>query len=289
MVSDVEQIMHRAINCGIAPKLVIVGVAPRDFFDDSVGPCGETPVFEVLANKRGIDEVLNKKGNFTEKVDYAASTFWYFFRVRGDYRRFLEAVGSELFDRKITLYEASKSKNVCIAGEPELKTAGQNNSAGTKSSTAFSRLSKIFIQEVNPNAELWHVTAKKSIPGELVNYKSRYDSGLTKRFDQEAKCYERMLKELEAHNVKAVFVNMPITKANRALLPPDQYSRYVNVLSSDAAKYGALFVNLDNIAGLDDDADFVDSVHMGPTGGKKWLDALFADPKFQNYIVKALK
>lgn len=247
MASDAYLLLSRALDAGKAPRVVFWGIAPRDFMDNTVPAVGKTPVYEVLQDWRCLADIWQRHMNLCETRDFLASSTWYYFRVKADYRTFLQAVAADLLNHPLTLFDAS---------------------AKEQSATADS-----LRQADKPGSALADTSNKSHLERDLANYKERYNPPNYKRYNEELVYFQKLLALCQKHNIQAVIINMPISSLNKSLIPSDLYKHYLSDSAKITANLGATFINLDK-SNLFQLSDFFDSVHTNASGGKKWQDHL---------------
>lgn len=259
MSSDAWLILSRAVNADRAPKLVLYGIAPRDFVDNCVPEVGKTPVFEVLASWKSLKDILENNHSLESIRDFVISTGWYYYRVKADYKTLASLIACDFFNRPMTLFAATQQLPATAAARSPATTANLP-CVPPKTSTPKSI-----------------VPAKQAaLDLELDTYQKRYNPANAKRFQQESEYFRKLLEICRTNHIKCVIFNMPITNRNRALIPKDIYRRYQQEVCNLPAQYGAHFINLDD-SSIFSDEDFLDSVHANAQGGKKIQDLLIAE------------
>jgi hypothetical protein len=286
MISDASLILQRAIEAGKAPKVVLFGIAPRDFVDNLVPDLGRTPAFDTLANWQCLPQVLpsqmaNAKLAKDSLRDFVLSAIWPFYKEKSNYRTLLADEASKYFSHPATLAEAEKME---IAELPsavvnEAGSGSNNVPTGTKSEGSAQLLP-------SSSASLTGKQQKEntlSLPNDkfggfasdhIIDYRNRYNPANYQRFAQEAEQFVQLLAICRQKRIELVIVNMPITDVNKSLMPMGMYDRYKNNVQKLTYEYGAKFIDLDQ-ANVFHRQDFLDSVHTNPDGGKKVLDHLF--------------
>ncbi len=259
MASEARLILTRAIDAGKAPQMVVYGVAPRDFIDNTVPPLGKTPVYEVLADWRCLNDLISRHLTPEEIQNTLISYAWYFFKVKADYRTLLTLLACDSLGRSPTLYAAllekpkpgASTESTVGSTLPEQSEFGETSTATPQSSLA-------------ENAAFHR---------DLANYQARYNPPNFSRFAEELQEFRRLLALARTHHITVVVVNMPLTTENRALIPADLHSKYHQDVLSLPARYGHTLVNL-QAKDTFNRADFSDSVHTNARGGKKVQDLL---------------
>lgn len=241
MTSDAEMILRKVIETGRSPKLVILGMGPRDFIDNIAPAAGKTPVCQLLSSRVTIPELLNEKRSFDDFRDLALGQLVYIYKVRGDYKTMLTGWACDLVSHPANLFE-SKMKSL-PAPDAALKTAQQGKKRA------------------------------RSQFADLPEWKERYTPANYKRFEAEKLSFEKLLKNCRDKGIKVLVVNMPVTSQNKALIPADLLKKYQNEICSMPSQYGSDLVDLDSNSTFQTN-DFYDSAHANAKGGKKIQDIL---------------
>jgi len=109
----------------------------------------------------------------------------------------------------------------------------------------------------------------------LREYRNRYKGIGDRDLSVQMNCLERTLKLCDERGIKVVLVNLPLTKANRDLMPEHFYERFGRQLAAVAGKHKADVTYFDlSMDSRFKDIDFWDTVHMNQLGGAKLLEAV---------------
>jgi hypothetical protein len=268
MASDADLIVTRTIEKGKCPKRIFYGIAPRDFIDNDSPECGRTPVYQALeiwgqnwnnpANTwKNLQANFNGKDSFEEKRDRAIAEFWHYFKVKGDWKALLVASAASTFNRPVTFAEFWDKYR---GSNPD----AEQGYAGTVKNSGN--------QLAHPKLDQEMYTKS------LISYKKKYNPANYARFNQEVGHFKHLLSLCQQNNIELVVINMPITDANRNLIPANIYKDYLASISRLPAQFGATFVDLDRTKDFEAN-DFFDSVHVNAVGGKKVQDRLVAGLK----------
>jgi lysophospholipase L1-like esterase len=104
----------------------------------------------------------------------------------------------------------------------------------------------------------------------LKEYSKRYKEPNDPLFAKQKKCLQALLQLCRQRNIKLYVVAMPISTANRQLLPPGLYDKYMATLQEETAKAGVPLVDMAALGGYQDD-DFYDTVHLNHKGGQRFI------------------
>lgn len=251
MASDAYLLLKRAVDAGRAPRIVFWGIAPRDFVDNTVPPVGKTPVYEVLADWRCLNDFLKRNATSDEFRDFVISSVWYYYRVKSDYRTLLATLASDLTGHQVSLYAATEGKK------------------------AAPQVYAFRAAERDRGVICTVERSGRRLQMDLAEYQGRYNPPNFARFEKEREFMLDMIALCRENGIKLVVFNMPLTAENRALIAPDLMARYrKDVLA--AAREGAFsFVDIDAKSDFAAD-DFTDSAHTSASGGRKVQDHLVA-------------
>lgn len=272
VMSDHYIILKKTIASGKRPRLVICGIAPRDFLDNYRGDVEKTPAYQALSDITCLGDLLADKPSLVNLFDFALGKVWYYFGNRGDYRAFLIALASTTTGRPLDLFLAAQverergmKKQVVTASDPD-----QDLNVG-------------ILQDTKPD-----YVAKPNTLEDLQDYKTQVYYPINKTLYAKQMGYlERMLKLAQDSNVPLLLVDMPLTQANLALLPADLLDDYHKRLTELTSKYGATLYR--PLTRNDyPQTDFQDSCHMTAIGAKKFIADLIQVISSNNHICSSL-
>lgn len=241
MTSDAEMILRRIIDTGRSPKVVILGMGPRDFIDNIAPAAGKTPVCQLLSSRVTLPEIFSEKRSVDDFRDLLIGQMVYIYKVRGDYKTMLTGWACDLVSHPANLFE-SKMSNL-PPPDAALKDA------------------------VGPKKK------KRSQFADLPEWKERYSPANFKRFESEKASFKKMLANCRDKGIKVIVVNMPVTAQNKALIPDNLYDRYSQEICTLPPEYGFEIIDLNSNPSFTT-SDFYDSAHLNAGGGKKVQDIL---------------
>lgn len=226
------------------PKVLVVGIAPRDFIDNKIHNLGDTEPF--MFHQRYVD--------FDETVARAYSNP--FLRAMGE----LEWKISRLPLRRLHASVASYFTDSNGAENTRRKQAGDELRYALSASSQRIFPGDIVVPKVVP--EGFH--------DNTAEYASRYKNPHPKHFTTQLFFFEQMLKRMKAQNIQVLVVDMPTLKRNRDMLPPAFWTTYKVQMRDVCARQGADYLFLsDNQDFIQ--RDFIDNVHVSFRGAAKVL------------------
>ena len=255
MVSDDYMVLRAMLSGKRKPSVVILGLGVRDFSDSLVSCPAATPPFRYLKRYANTDDLIDLvMPKMWQRLDYWLG--------KGIY-----AHGKKL-DMQVALCEIAKQvlgkqtmecfpKSHLLEADPTRTTPG-NMKAEVEEGWFVLRAHQQLAYEDNTR-----------------EYKRRFRSPNASMFDIQEKFLEKFMHDCNQNDIRVVLVNIPVTPANRSLVPPGNYDRYVKLLHQTAARWSACCID------LADDTDFVsgdfyDTCHMNSSGGKKLVDKIVA-------------
>lgn len=238
----------RALFGGYAkPKLVIIGVSPRDFIDNQLPVASATEPFRY----------------FSQFVDTGKLT-------QLAYPDPIARINAQLgmtFD-KLPLRQVHSMVDTYLMSQKKEDT---KKHSGNALLAAVSNAAQV----VKPGE--WMIPA--NMPPIYVDnsyeYVKRYKDPNPPNYPIQLAFFDELLSWLNKENIKVLVVGMPTRPENRALLPTIFWSNYRLTLNGLCERNGAHFVDVSHCNDFEK-SDFVDTVHMNAAGGAKILD-VFAE------------
>ncbi len=255
MASDAFAIVSTLFNSADRPKVIVYGIAPRDFIDSMfLDPAStETYRFMTKAGNRSLTATAGHN-SFWNKTNSAAEHACFLYDRRLDFvaigqrwaRTFLSAIlNIQDFDT--------------VNAPPELKLIAKVNQP----------------EEAGPNQWLAspYDPHRSTFRDNLPEYKQRYSLFKPKVYQTQIAYFERFLKYCRDTGINVVLVNMPITAENMAILPDGIYRRYSLDVARLAQQYDVKLVDF-NKPGIFPHSQFADSVHVNGLGAERFLELL---------------
>jgi hypothetical protein len=236
-VSDTYLIVDKYLKAEKKPEILIYGIAPRDFMDDTAGGLALTSVFDQIVGVEDIGQISQLFfSTYEERIDFILNRSAYLYRKRGRYQTKFQDNCRKL---------ASK-----IMGDhtDKILVSGQNDPLAG------------FLLGGNRN-EIW----AKSIE----EYSRRYRYFNAQQFEKQKECFKALVALCKERHIKLCVLAMPLTRDNRRLMPPQFYDRYISFVEQATHAAGIPFVDLEKSSYKDD--DFYDTVHLNSAGGERFL------------------
>ncbi len=254
MASDDYMIQRTMFSPERKPKLIVVGLTLRDFIDSHCPCAASTSAFQFFQRFTSVDEVLTIAApEIWQQIVYAPSSWFYICGKKWQ----LQSAFESAVARAMARFASPIAKQ--LPGDQQV----QNNSVVAKLGRADSR------SYVLKPHEPWLFEDNQN------EYKKRFSNVSEKQFQCQVSFLNRFLAEAQANQIRVLVVNMPLTGANVALMPPGYYDKYLAAASGACTEYGARWTDLSK-SGVFAQSDFRDTVHMNATGGKRLLDIVAA-------------
>ena len=238
------------------PKVLVLGIAPRDFIDNKIKNMGDTEPFMFHQRYVDFDDTVARaySNPFTRAM---GELEWKIGRM--PLRRLHAEVASYFTDNE----GAEKTKRL-EAGD-ELRCALSTSSL-----------------RVFPGDIVVPKTIPEGFHDNTAEYASRYKNPHPKQFVTQLFFFEELLKRMKAQNVEVLVVDMPTMQSNRAMLPVPFWNNYKAQMKGACERQGAQYLFLSDSADFVQ-KDFVDTVHLNFRGGAKLLkivaDTIAARPQ----------
>lgn len=285
MCSDQFMMAKSLFNSEHKPKLVVLGVNPRDFIDNSMPSASATDAFHYL-------------GPYVDLGKLGASAFPDFISYL-DWK-ISETLPTKLIGEKIvSLLPASTAKILPqadrVVSEDGTVTVMTGDSSDNKTESAEQNsdaLKAIYGTQTAVRPGEWRVVACSwgAFKDNTEEYRVRYKNSKPAIYDGQKKFFEEYLSYLKDQDIKVLVVGMPSLWPNRALLPDNFWSDFRAYLSNTTTAYGASFVDLTADPRFDS-KDYLDTVHLNSSGGRKLVtfitDAVSSNKKLASAITES--
>ncbi len=241
MASDAYLMTSEFVKGDKTPKVIIYGIAPRDFHDHSLSSPMATFSFQKIVNLSNFPNYASAfLPDFEKKADWLAMHLCYFYGKR--WRLQMET------DKAINkVYSTLGIANPLDSTATKSDTATQGGGFNLEGSTE----------------DRWNNSVKE--------YQGRYKEITEKDHSLQMSFLARTLKNLRERGVKIVLVNMPLTKRNLEILPQGFYASYQKEIAKVADMPGVKLVDLGDSKDFDDN-DYWDTTHLNHVGGHKLLN-----------------
>ncbi len=269
MVSDQYYLLKEAVSQNRAPALVILTLAPRDFIDNDVGlKLEETPLRRVLSflssNRHFLPPCLSAEG-WQKCID---SHRRFFALMQKRLRRGAVSWSCTLLNREESLW---------FAQQKMLSKAASKSNTGTS--------------ETVPNSKPNMDEQEKILVDDLNLYRRRYLPINRELLSLQMNHLEELLILASKENIGVVVFFMPLSRANREMLPDEWLKQFSYHCKQKVNSFGFDIYDLNEIGyqATFDRSDFVDSVHLSVSGAEKFYDIFVQKLLESSTVSKSLK
>ncbi|MBX9720907.1 MAG: hypothetical protein K2X81_05905, partial [Candidatus Obscuribacterales bacterium] len=251
MPSDAYLIVKNLLNGKNKPDMIVYGVGPRDFLDNTLPSPAATDPYKFLSRFGSVNPIADRvMPEAFQRLDFELGKVCYFYGQRAD----LSVKATHMADQTIgsvlplppNVKEMNADDHHLILPEfrPTEISAGQ---AWFRPSTPEDR--KIFVDN-------------------LPEYRQRYKTLNWDTYISQMRFFADTLDEARAKGIKVVVMTMPITDLNRSLLSNLSWKAYRSGVLALAKRKGATVVDYSESKDFSQ-ADFGDTVHLHAVGGRR--------------------
>lgn len=262
MVSDQFMISKTLFNSDHKPKLVVIGVNPRDFIDNSMPSASATDSFKYLSPYVDLGPLSANAfpdliGWMDWQINNALPT-----KVTGDQLK------TKLPEIVLSVLPAAPARVVAEDGSVTAEGQSKKPAAGDAGNSDVLKAIYGNQGEVRPGE--WKVVSCSwgAFKDNSNEYQVRYKDPNPSIYPNQKKFFEAFLANMKRENIKVLVVGMPSLWPNRALLPDKFWQDFRQYLASTSTEYGAEFVDVFADPKFDS-KDYLDTVHLNSSGGER--------------------
>lgn len=271
MPSDAYLILRNLLSGARKPDVIIYGVGPRDFLDNTLSSPASTDPFRFLSKFGEFGSIASSyMTDFMLQLDYGLGELFYPYGARADISRVLSETTEAAINRLLPLpsgviaMNSDEKRRLIAAYRPYEVLEGQS---WFRPSTAEDH---------------------KIVLNNLDEYKKRYGKMNWNTYICQMQFLASLLNLSKERGIHVVLMTMPITDANRCLISSLSWQAYHDGVLGMARRKGATVVDLNRDSDFSN-ADFMDTVHLHSGGGKHLLDKLWVHLSSQKSFLSALK
>ncbi len=268
MISDQYLLASSLFNEQHKPKLVIIGVNPRDFIDNSLASPSATDPYRLLARYADLKGL--EFASFSNPLEWMDWKMNNSLPIRLEGRAMVKDVTAVVSN--LVRHTNKDSSTLQVTGEGETENSEEKAAAETEKGDALKALYQTG-GHVKPGQ--WRVVATSwgAFKDNTREYQVRYKNPSPAIYPQERQFFEHLLAHLQSQNIKTLVVGMPSLWPNRALLSDQFWSDFRSYVASTCAGYDADWVDFTDDKRFSSN-DYLDTVHLNSTGGTKLMKAI---------------
>lgn len=282
MATDAHLLLSRAL-AEKKPKRVIWSVAPRDFVDNVVPPPGQTPAYKIADNLQFLPNEISAFATIEQLSDKLLSCTWSVYGQRSNVSHLLTYITANALHRPTSLSAAVEKKNAALAPPVDTASAAPAQRAPAASvlkpaalKPTAPALERAPIDQLYPSPDVMEEPGwKMSFLPQYKDYYKRYNPLSLKRMKDEMTALRSAMKMAHEQNVELIVLNMPLPRRHMALMPGGLYKAYYEQIRQICEEEHIRLIDMNQPDEYDNE-DWVDSLHLGPTGGVKFIQKLAA-------------
>jgi hypothetical protein len=254
MPSDEYMIIQTMIKSNRQPKIIVMGLHPRDLMDNSFNCAASSKHYQYLSRYN--------PDLATSLLNLSMPQLW---------RRLAYQVESLLFLRqKKSEVQLVVSEEIESAEHPWLSCLPESPLSATD---LKDKKLAIYVDEIEKGVWIAHPTSPYQYVDATFDCVRRFKKTNNELFVNQKAWLEMSLAACRKAGIGVVLVNMPRTEILSRVMPPGTYERHVQLIKSLAESYGDAYLDID-VSGRYRLDDYTDWIHMNAGGGRKVLDAI---------------
>jgi len=239
MVSDAYLLAKRLLVGDRAPRAIIYGIGPRDFQDNLMPGVDSSDTFKMLSSMDDVPDLwLSRQLSPESKL---ALTIENLSGLWGNRTQLASYTNQSMAKTLTPLF-------------PEMKRSISDAPKKTDVRTFIAGM-------IGPGQAVWHPDDEYM----LQNYLQRYNPIAPVQIETQLGYFERLIQLCKARKIPIMIANMPLGEINRKVMAPGFYEKYLADTRRICAEQNVPYVDL-NVAPLASKENFLDTVHLNPTG-----------------------
>lgn len=252
MASDDYMVVKALFKPEKKPKMVIIGICPRDMVDNRFNCAGSSKHFQYLSRFTQTKHLLDlSMPQWWQRVGYLAGESIYF----SSKAQASQVVASE------TIRNIFQPLTKFLPPSPLDRKSEED-----KRFAMYQNLVEKGFWIAKPNAPFMFME-------DTADLKKRFKTPNDPLFANQRSWLDLCLADCSKQGIKVALVNMPNTDIAKSVMPEGVYQRHVNCLKELAARWDCLYVDAD-LPDYYGKKDFTDWCHLSADGGKKAFELI---------------
>jgi hypothetical protein len=267
MVSDAFLIAKRLLIGARAPRAIIYGIGPRDFQDNLMPGINSSDTFKLLSAIDDVPDVWQAKQLSAESK--LALTIENLSGLCGNRSQIASATNQSITNTMSSLLPQMKKSWSDTPTKTTLSDERAKSALLSENRARPTNIQTFIGGMISPGEAVWH-------PGDeymLQNYLSRYNPVAPEQIKTQLSYFERLIRLCRERKTPLMIVNMPLGEINRRVMAPGFYEKFLSDTQKICREQGVPYVDL-NIASLNSKENFLDTVHLNPTGSAKFFSTM---------------
>ena len=254
--SDAYLTLKAALDSGIKPGIVIYGIAPRDFIDQTLADPCDTEPFRYLSRLVDIQDCADDLYKTPiAKLDWTLQQTLPLYGQSAALNATFKTSCANVIE--LPLLRATAPFRQRIMDTPIAKVLPDFQTFDKAPGTNFALPAK----------------GRGPFLDNSEDYKNRYRKPDQLKYSVQMRFFERLVKLCQSNEIDVIPVNMPITSRNAVLLNDTWQKRYIDDISRICYSHNVPFLNQCDFAAYSLE-DYRDTVHLNAFGAKKFIDRL---------------
>jgi len=258
LISDQYILLKKYILNRPQKPIIVLGLAPRDFSDSRWPNVSDTCTFKTLITPKDTAIWPSCIQNSTQLLHFLSNHISLLFRFRRPICCLLsESVQALLLEPLLVKNHSDKEPAKASDGLGQLlNTKTPNNGP-----SAYAQLNKTHEDRFR-NSCAEYIRVYSTLKGSNM-YSTQFH-------------FLKLILDLcQKKNVQLVIINVPVASANKSLLPPGFYEKYLADLQKLVAGYkNVTYLDAPSLVSFSDEQDFWDAAHLNDKGGQKLTELL---------------
>lgn len=232
---------------GRAPRLVILGLTPRDMVDNKFNCAYSSRHFRYLSRFVDLKPYVElAMPQLWQRIGYLADEWLY---VKGKSRQLNLLASGATLDLVAPLHNGFPPSKLNIKSDVDKKNA-------------------IYMAQVEKGFWIAVPRAPHRFLDAEADLKKRFKNSNDATFANQKTWLELFLASCKAKGIEVVLVNMPTTQIVKQIMPKGVAQRHVALLKEQASKNGFIYVDAD-LPIFQEAEDYSDWAHLSSKGGRK--------------------
>ncbi len=271
MVTDALLTERHLLTGDLRPKVLVYGLAPRDFVDSLLVNERATDTFRCLFS---LNDALTIGDCFTtnpqEELELIAQETLPLYACRQGIQTKTAKIARALYGREVSACDYGTSgmfdsPTRDYARCQQLFLSAHGNAKEKLAVEASQKNAVEIISRASNETKDWRYS--------LFQYNMNYFLIDQSRFDRQENALIKLLELAKARHIEVLVVNMPLAPVNLDLMPPGFYRKYQERVSKLCSKHHASFLDLQKDKSFTH-SHFGDVAHLNASGGKILIERI---------------
>ena len=256
LLTGQNQHLSQNIAAPFKPKVIIYGIAPRDFMDHALPSPAATTVFKFVKRMHDLSYLDDQAyATLNEKIEHLFEKISFIYAHRPDLVYRQQALAGALIQ--------------AIRHDPAIEAQTVHCPLHIRKQAYLELPEDTGINEgiIEPPE------ATEPFVDNTAEYKYRYKKYNQKQLDSQFGFLDRLLALGQRQNIRVILINMPLTQDNISLMAPGFYDTYLKRVKTVARSRNAIMLDLNDQSKFPKNW-FGDSARLNSRGGMHFFKVL---------------